>query len=188
MTAAIRCDDPVIFVEHRLLHGERGDVPEAAYEVQPGQARVLAEGRHVTLVGISHMATQCLRARTVLAASGIDAEVVDPVWLAPLDMATILRSAKRTGHLLVVDNAWTSCGASAEILARTFEDPQAATTVTARRLGFAPVTCPTTRPLEDLYYPDARSIAAAAERLVRGTLPASTGERVHDTVDFRGPF
>lgn len=188
LISAIRDRDPVIFVEHRLLHTMSGPVPEALYEVPPGQARVLAPGRDATLVGISFMAVECLRARALLAGAGLDVEVIDPVWLSPLDIDTIVESVRRTGSLLVVDNGWTSCGASAEIVARVAERLQGLP-VRLQRLGFAPVTCPTTKNLEDLYYPNPRRIAECVHRLARGSSPAlASPDAALDAGDFRGPF
>ena len=94
-----------------------------------------------------------------------------------------------TGKLVVVDNGWTTCGASAEILAGVAERLQDRRP-RVQRLGFAPVTCPTTRNLEDLFYPDAPRIAAAAYALVRGRAPSwTTSSPVPpEIVEFRGPF
>src|SRR5207237_157772 len=108
-------------VEHRLLHFQRGPVPEAAYTVEPGKARVPHPGDDVTVVGISYMQTECLRAAKYLEAVGVRAEVIDPIWLSPLDLDTIAESVERTGRLLVVDSAWTNCGAAAEIVAQVAE-------------------------------------------------------------------
>src|SRR3954468_9557956 len=156
LIAAIRDDNPVIFVEHRLLYYTDAYVPTPSYEVPFGQARVVASGDDVTLVGISHMVLECLRARELLADVGISAEVIDPISLMPLDMATIRDSVARTRRLLVVDNDWTTCGASAEILAAVAEsDLMDGGSLRLRRLGYAPVTCPTTSSLEPLFYPDA---------------------------------
>ena len=92
-----------------------------AYEVAFGKARVCTAGDDITIVGISNMLVECLRAHELLADIGIDAEVIDPISLVPLDIDTIVQSVRRTGRLLVVDNAWTNCGASAEIVARVAE-------------------------------------------------------------------
>ena len=121
LIAAIRDDNPVIMIEHRMLHNVRGVVPEESYEIPYGKARVLSPGKDVTIVGISHMALECVRAKHLLEAAGIDAEVIDPVSLSPLDIETIAASVERTGRLLVVDTGWLSCGASSEILAEVFE-------------------------------------------------------------------
>src|SRR5205814_9202299 len=166
LSAAVRDDNPVLFVEHRLLHFQKGPVPAADYTVPPGKARLTARGEDITLVGISWMQVECLRARHYLAEVGIRAEVIDPVWLSPLDMDTIVESVERTGRLLVVDTAWTCCGASAEIVAAVGERLQGIRDLKLKRLGFAPTTCPTTSSLEELFYPNARTIAAAARNLV----------------------
>jgi pyruvate dehydrogenase E1 component beta subunit len=190
MIAAIRDDNPVIFVEHRMLYNHRGVVPEAAYAVPFGKARILQEGGDVTIVAISHMVVEALRAAAHLQARGVQAEVIDPVSLAPLDIETITRSAAKTGRLLIVDNAWTACGASAEILAQVVERLQDTRTVKVRRMGFAPVPCPTTKPLENLFYPNARTIAATAYDLLQGTpqhwLPE--GAEAVEIAAFKGPF
>jgi pyruvate/2-oxoglutarate/acetoin dehydrogenase E1 component len=190
LIAAVRDDNPVLYVEHRLLHFQSGPVPEGDYAVPPGRARVTAAGDDVTLVGISHMQTECLAARRYLEAVGVRAEVMDPIWLSPLDVETVAASAEKTGRLVVVDNGWTTCGAGAEIVARVAERLMAVRDLRVRRLGFAPVTCPTTPSLEACFYPNARTIAAAARDLVEG---AETGWMPAEDpglqrVEFRGPF
>jgi pyruvate/2-oxoglutarate/acetoin dehydrogenase E1 component len=190
LIAAIRDDNPVIFVEHRLLHFQHGPVPEEPYTVLPGKARVTAAGQDITIVGISSMQAECLAANHYLSEIGIHAEVIDPIWLSPLDTETMLASVEKTGRLLVVDNGWTCCGAGAEIVAHVAERLMAVREVRVRRFGFAPVTCPTTPVLENLFYPNARTIAAAARDLVEG---AETGwipeERPSlKSLEFKGPF
>lgn len=187
---AIRDNDPVMYVEHRLLHFQKGPVPEPSYMVPPGKARITAEGRDVTLVGISYMQVECLRARRYLETVGIQAEVIDPIWLSPLDMDTIAESVCKTGRLCVVDNGWTTCGASAEIAVRAVERLQGAREVRIRRMGFAPVTCPPTPTLEELYYPNARTIARAAYDLVSGGKNGWLPEERADLqeIQFKGPF
>jgi acetoin:2,6-dichlorophenolindophenol oxidoreductase subunit beta len=189
LAAAVRDDNPVLYVEHRLLHSQTGPVPEAPYVVGPGPARVTAAGDDVTLVGISQMQAECLAARKHLASIGLKAEVIDPVWLSPLDVGPIVESAEKTGRLLVVDNGWVSCGAGSEIVAQVAERLLGARDVRMKRMGFAPVTCPTTPSLEAHFYPNSRSIAAAARDLVEG---AKTGWMPDDTdpqqEEFKGPF
>jgi pyruvate/2-oxoglutarate/acetoin dehydrogenase E1 component len=190
LIAAVRDDNPVLYVEHRLLHSRRGPVPAEPYAVGPGKARVTAPGEDVTLVGISYMQTECLRAHSYLREVGVRAEVIDPIWLSPLDSDTIVESVEKTGRLLVVDTAWTNCGASAEIVARVAERLQGVRDLSLRRLGFAPTTCPTTPALEELFYPNARTIAGAARDLVEGKvtgwLPEERSELT--SVEFKGPF
>jgi pyruvate/2-oxoglutarate/acetoin dehydrogenase E1 component len=177
LLAAIADDNPVLYVEHRLLHFQNGPVPESSYEVRPGRARVVTEGADITLVGISYMQLECYRAQQYLGGCGIAAEVIDPIWLSPLDIDTIVQSVDKTGRLLVVDNAWPVCGAAAEIIAQVVERSKRQSTPMVRRMGFAPVTCPPTPTLEELYYPNARRIAATAHTMVRNDDAWMPGER-----------
>ena len=191
LIASIRDDNPVLFVEHRLLHTIQSDVPESPYTVPFGRARVLAAGGDVTIVAISYMVVEALRARDSLESVGIGAEVIDPVSLSPLDIDTIASSVRKTGRLLVIDCGWMTCGAGAEIVAAVVERLQGERDVRVRRLGFEPVVCPTTKALEDLFYPNARSIASEAYALRSGAKP---GSWVPDDIStrplaaFKGPF
>ncbi|MCB0064482.1 MAG: alpha-ketoacid dehydrogenase subunit beta [Caldilineaceae bacterium] len=184
---AIRDNNPVMYVEHRILHFQRGYVPEEPYTVAPGKARIAVQGNDITLVGISQMQLECLRAQKYLADVGIQAEVIDPIWLSPLDIDTIVESVRKTKRLCVVDTAWTSCGASAEIVAQVAERLQ---NIQVHRMGFAPVICPPTPPLEDLFYPNAQRIAAQAHDMVNnrvtGWMPELRDERKE--IEFKGPF
>ncbi len=192
MIAAIRDDNPVIFVEHRLLYPTEAYVPEEPYAVELGRARVCAKGSDITLVGISNMVMECLRAQELAAEAGVQAEVIDPVSLVPLDIDTIIESANRTGRLLVVDNAWTNCGASAEIVARVSESPKALRGIEMARMGFAPTTCPPSPLIEQEFYPNPVKIAAQIHRMVRpgdaGWAPDATRAALAYQLQFRGPF
>jgi pyruvate/2-oxoglutarate/acetoin dehydrogenase E1 component len=192
LIAAIRDDNPVIFVEHRLLYFTDAFVPEELYEVPFGKARVCTRGNDITLVGISNMLMECLRAHEILADIGIAAEVIDPISLVPLDIDTIVQSVRRTGRLLVVDNAWTTCGASAEIVARVVEQAQNGKPIQIRRMGYAPTTCPTTPVLEQAFYPDPGKIAQEAYAMVRSGAPSWHPDperaKLAYQVKFRGSF
>ncbi len=190
LVQAIRDDDPVIFVEHRMLYAQRGPVSEDLFSVPFGRARTLAPGQDVTIVGISHMAIEAMRAHTLLAEVGVSAEVIDPVSLSPLDIGSIAASVSKTGRLLVVDTSWTMCGAGAEIVTAVLEKLQGERHIQFKRLGYAPVPCPTTKNLENLYYPSAATIAQSAYALVRGHAdkwePRNT--EAPELVEFKGPF
>jgi acetoin:2,6-dichlorophenolindophenol oxidoreductase subunit beta len=188
---AIRDDDPVIFVEHRLLYDTEAPVPEADFAVPFGRARVCRRGADVTIVGISAMLPECLGAAELLARAGVEAEVIDPISLSPLDVDTIAASVERTRRLLVVDTAWTMCGASAEIVAAVAERLGGGGALSLQRMGHAPATCPTSPWLEAEYYPDMRKIAAHAFAMARPNAaawvpPADTGGMTRKP--FRGPF
>ena len=190
LTAAIRDDNPVLYVEHRLLHFQKGPVPEQSYTVMPGKSRIMTIGDDITIVGISYMQVECLRAAKHLEEIGIKAEVIDPIWLSPLDIDTIAESVERTGRLLVVDTAWLNCGAASEIVAQVAERLQGVRDLRLKRMGFAPTTCPTTPVLEELFYPNARTIAATARDLVEdgpcGWLPDERTDL--RSIEFKGPF
>ncbi|HEX4999460.1 MAG TPA: transketolase C-terminal domain-containing protein [Terriglobia bacterium] len=192
MIAAIRDDNPTIFVEHRLLYPTEAYTPEEPFTVEFGRARIAVEGSDITIVGISNMVLECLRAQELLAKVGIRAEVIDPISLAPLDTDTITASARRTGRLLVVDNAWLPCGASAEILARVAESAGAGSGIAMARMGFAPSPCPPSPPLEREFYPNPVEIAAKAHSMTRQNAPYwepdAESAALSYQLQFRGPF
>lgn len=186
---SIRDDNPVLFIEHRLLYYQRGYVPAENYTVPFGKARILAPGKDITLVGVSQMAIECLRARQYLKEIHIDAEVIDLVSLSPLDIETIHDSVLKTKRLIVLDNAWMTCGAGAEIVTQLVER-NIPRDVAIKRMGFAPVPCPTTPSLEKLFYPDAKTIALNAyQMLFSGKRAWQPCTELHlEEVEFKGPF
>ncbi len=188
LIAAIRDNNPVIYIEHRLLHFQKGNVPLDSYTVKPGMARVAIKGSDITLVGISHMQVEALRAQKYLEEKGVYAEIIDPIWLNPLDIQTIVDSVSKTGRLLVADNDWTNCGMSAEIIIQVMERiPD--TKIQIHRMGFAPATCPPTPTLEDLFYPNGRSIAAKAYTMITGKQDWFPDEKADlKSIEFKGPF
>jgi 2-oxoisovalerate dehydrogenase E1 component len=123
---ALRCNDPILFLEPRELLGIKGPVPTDDYEIPFGQAAVVREGTDLTLVAIGRMVPQALEAGRRLAAEGISIEVIDPRTVAPLDTGTILESVAKTGRLLIVDECFAPYGIGAEIAAqvsdRVFDD------------------------------------------------------------------
>lgn len=192
MIAAIRDDNPVIFMEHRLLYPTTTEVDIAPFALTPGKARICTHGDDVTIVGVSSMVQEVIRAAELLGEVGVRAEVIDPIWLQPLDIETIAASASRTGRLLVVDNGWTMCGAAAEIIAGVIERAGPDARIRVERMGFAPTTCPTSPWLENHFYPNPGTIAAAAWRLARpgeaSWAPDPERTKLIYQVQFKGPF
>jgi pyruvate/2-oxoglutarate/acetoin dehydrogenase E1 component len=188
LIAAIRDNNPVLFLEHRTLHRQEGYVPEESYDVPLGQARVLAPGQDVTIVAISWMAVEAMRARAYLASQGISAEIVDPVTISPLDIATIRASAAKTGRVLVVDCGWVGFGVSAEIVAQLSEGRGQRPEV--YRMGFEPTPCPPSPPLEHRFYPNGTSIAQFVQAGILGGDPswAPDAPVYPEQLEFRGPF
>jgi len=191
MIAAIRDNNPVIFMEHRMLYNNTGYVPEESYEIPFGKARILDEGDDVTIVGISHAVVDCTRAKHHLDEIGLSAEVIDPVTLTPLDMDTITASVEKTKRLLVVDTGWLNCGASSEIITQLIERLGGKCEFTVKRSGFASTPCPTTKPLENAFYPNGRTIAQDAYELIKGkdAKPWEPhAEEAKEIAEFKGPF
>ena len=112
---AIRDDDPVIFAEHKMLYDVSGDVPEESYAIPFGEANIVREGGDVTIVAFGRMVNTALEAAEELAASGIEAEVIDPRTTSPLDTDTILESVENTGRLVVVDESNPRCSLASDI-------------------------------------------------------------------------
>lgn len=189
LISAIRDNNPVIFVEHRLLYYQKGYCPRGPFTMDFGKARILSRGRDITLVGISHMAVECLRAKRYLQEKGIEAEVIDPVTLSPLDMERIEKSVIKTRKLIVVDNAWIPCGAGAEIISRIMENNSGGDFI-FKRMGFAFTPCPTTPALEGSFYPNAKMIAAQAYKMLypkAGQWKPKANLKIEE-VEFNGPF
>ncbi len=126
MKHALRCNDPVLFLEPRELLGMKGPVPTEDYEIPFGQAVVVREGTDLTLVAVGRMVPMAVEAAKKFAATGASIEVIDPRTVSPLDTATILQSVTKTGRLLIVDECFAPYGIGAEIAAqvsdRGFDD------------------------------------------------------------------
>lgn len=168
LVAAVRDPNPVVYVDDRWLYSERGDVPEELYEVPIGKGIVRREGRDVTLISWSHMAAECMKAAVSLAQEGVEAEVVDLRSLKPWDKALVLESVRRTGRAVVADGAWATCGAAAEVAAALAGEGFRHLKAGVARVTLPDAPAPMSRPLEKAYYPDARTVAAAARAVVAG--------------------
>jgi pyruvate dehydrogenase E1 component beta subunit len=188
LRAAIRDDNPVIFLEHRWLYDVRGEVDDEVRGAL-GTAAVCRTGSDVTIAACSWMTVEALQAARILAGAGVETEVIDVRSVAPLDGETIFASVRRTGRLVIADYDWTFCGFSAELAAQATEHCFSALRAAPVRLGFAAVPCPTTRPLETLFYPSAREIVGAVERLL-GLPPIDLTGEVFNEYErrFKGPF
>jgi 2-oxoisovalerate dehydrogenase E1 component len=163
---ALRCNDPVIFLEHRELLSLKGPVPREPYEIPFGQAAIVRPGRDVTVVALCLMVQRTLKVCEQLAGEGISVELIDPRTVAPLDTDTIAASVQKTGRLLIVDEAFGLYGIGAEIAARladvAFNDLDAP----IRRLNGAHTPTPYSPPLEAAVVPAAEAIARAIRDLV----------------------
>jgi 2-oxoisovalerate dehydrogenase E1 component len=164
---ALRCDDPVLFLEHREILQIKGPVPDGDYEIDFGKARVVREGQHVTVVALARMVHQALAACAELEGEGISVEIVDPRTVAPLDAESILKSVHKTGRLLIVDEPPAPYGFSAEVAARVAADGFNDLDAPIRRLTGAFCPTPYSPALEAAVVPSPGDIAAAVRELMK---------------------
>lgn len=167
MIEAIRNDNPVIFVEHKKLYIEKGDVPEESYTIPFGQAEIKREGSDVTIVATHALVLRSLNAAEEAAKEGIEVEIVDPRTLVPLDRKTILDSVKKTGRLLVADEGQRTCGVAAEISAMVAEEAIYYLKAPIARVCSPDTPVPFSPPLEQAYIPDVKDLLPAIKRLMQ---------------------
>jgi pyruvate dehydrogenase E1 component beta subunit len=164
LIAAVNDGNPVIYIEDRWLYEVTGNVPDEMYETPIGKAQVRTEGTDVTVVAASWMNLVVSKALPLLAAEGISVEHIDLVTAKPWDRETILRSVRKTGRLVVADSGWTTCGLASEIAAGIGELAFGDLEAPIRRFALPDVPAPTSRTLENVYYPGPEQLVA----LVRG--------------------
>lgn len=170
LKTAIRLDDPVIFVEHKLLYNTEGPVPEEEYTIPFGVADVKREGTDCTVVATSRTVLMALKAAEVLEKEGISVEVVDPRTLFPLDTETIVQSVKKTSRLVVAHEAPERGGFGAEVVAQIAERAFAYLDAPIQRVCGPSVPAPFARHLENSIIVDEQKIADRVRQLVRGEL------------------
>jgi acetoin:2,6-dichlorophenolindophenol oxidoreductase subunit beta len=190
MIEAIRDDNPVIFIEHRWLYYAVDEVPEEPYTVPIGKGNILRKGSDLSVIATSWMNVEALRAADVLMEKhGVSLEVVDPRTIAPLDEKTLVASVAKTGRCLVADYDWLHCGFGAEVAARISKECFGSLKCPVERIGFAFAPCPSSRPLENCYYPDAVTIIRTAEQML-GLLPADISDQEFFSYErkFKGPY
>ena len=166
LKSAIRDDNPVIFLEHKVLYFSKGPVPEGEYTLPLGVADIKREGQHVTVVGVHTMVGKALRAAEQLTEEGIELEVIDPRTLVPLDEQTIVDSVKKTGRLIVSHEAYTRGGYGAEIVSRVIEAAFDYLDAPPLRVCAKDVPVPYSAALETAALPQVEDLVAAARALV----------------------
>jgi pyruvate/2-oxoglutarate/acetoin dehydrogenase E1 component len=166
LIASIRDDNPVVFLEHKMLYNTTGPVPAGDHTVPLGVADRKRDGRHVTVVGLHTMVLKALQAADRLAAEGIELEVVDPRTLVPLDVQTIIESVRKTGRLIVAHEAYERCGIGAEIVTQVITAAFDALDAPPVRLCGANVPVPYSGALEAAALPQVDHIVTAARQLM----------------------
>ncbi|MEW6610782.1 MAG: transketolase C-terminal domain-containing protein [Patescibacteria group bacterium] len=190
LKSAIRDDNPVLVVEQRWLYDTPGEVPSDPDYLEPiGAPRRIREGSDITVVGISWMVVEAVKAAEILVQRGVQVEVIDPRTISPLDYTMIYASVKKTGYCIVADYDWLTCGFSAEVAARVQEHCFRELKSPVTRVGFAETPCPTTRPLENRFYSNAVNIIRTIEQKLGLLETDLRGEEFYSYENkFKGPF
>jgi acetoin:2,6-dichlorophenolindophenol oxidoreductase subunit beta len=185
LASAIEDPNPVVVVENKALYFRREMVPDPPEPIAIGRAHIVRSGRHLTIVATSRLVGDALEAADRLAAEGVEAEVIDPRTLVPLDMETIADSVRRTGRAVVAHEAVTVGGFGAEITAQLQEAAFDFLEAPIQRVGapFTPV--PVSPPAEDAYRPGAEEVCAAARRAIEWDQPAAAAPSGADPVAAR---
>jgi pyruvate dehydrogenase E1 component beta subunit len=170
LKTAIRDNNPVVIFEDKLMYQDKAEVPEEEYLIPFGEASVLQEGNQISLIGTSSMRQVCEEAASILGKENISVEVIDPRTLVPLDEKTILKSAKKTGRVIVVDEGHQNFGVTAEIASRISEKAFYYLDAPVIRMGAMDVPVPFSPVLEDITVPTAEKVASNARKLVSGDL------------------
>ncbi|HYU19916.1 MAG TPA: alpha-ketoacid dehydrogenase subunit beta [Chloroflexota bacterium] len=166
LKTAIRDDNPVIFLEHKVLYFTKGEVPEEEYTIPFGAAEVKREGTDVTVVGIHTQVLEALKAADVLAEDGVSVEVIDPRTVSPLDVDAIVQSVKKTGRLVVSHQAYEQGGIGGEIIARVVDAAFDYLDAPPQRVCGKNVPIPYSQPLERAALPYQEEIVDAVRRII----------------------
>jgi pyruvate dehydrogenase E1 component beta subunit len=166
LKAAIRSQDPILFIEHATLYQTRGEVPEGDYIVPIGKSTVQRPGKDVTIVTYSKMLEISLKAADQLAKEGIEAEIVDLRSLRPLDMDPVLESFKKTNRAVIVEEGWKSFGVGSEVSARIYEEAFDYVDAPIKRVAQAEVPLPYNRTLEQAALPKVEDVVAAVKEVL----------------------
>ena len=166
LKAAIRSNDPVLFLEHATLYQQRGEVPEGDYVIPIGKSKVQRPGKDVTIVTYSKGLEISMKAADELARQGIEAEIVDLRSLRPLDMDPVIESFKRTNRAVVVEEGWKSFGVGAEVSARIYEQAFDYVDAPVRRVAQKEVPLPYNRTLEQSALPQVADVVAAVKEVL----------------------
>jgi len=166
LKAAIRSDDPILFIEHATLYQVRGEVPEDDYTLPIGKSKIQRPGRDVTIVTYSKMLDVSKKAAVQLAKQGIEVEIVDLRTLRPLDMGPVIESFKKTNRAVIVEEGWRSYGVGSEIAARIYEEAFDYVDAPIQRVAQKEVPLPYNRTLEQLALPQVEDVMQAVKEVI----------------------
>lgn len=166
LKSAVRDDNPVVFLEHKVQYAEKGDVPDGEHVVPFGLANVVRSGQHVTIVAVQRMVGVALSAAEALAKENISCEVIDPRTLVPLDLETIVTSVKKTGRLITVEEAPHAGGWGSEVASRVTDEAIWYLEGPVIRVTMGAGMIPFSQPLEDYVIPNKDRVIAAVRRIL----------------------
>ena len=168
MLQAIADNNPVLFLDHRQIYNQKGNVPQSMYTIPFGKGVIRKEGTDVTIVGISAMLPEALKAAEKLDMMGISAEVVDLRSIKPYDQSLILQSVRKTRHLVIADTGWKTGGVAAEIATEVYAQAFSSLDSPIARVALPDLPTPAAYTLEDVYYKNAEDIVQAVRQLMAG--------------------
>ena len=166
LKAAIRSNDPVLFIEQATLYQVRGEVPDGDYTIPIGQSKIQRPGRDVTIVTYSKMLETSTKAAEQLAGEGIEAEIVDLRSLRPLDMEPVLESFKKTNRCVIVEEGWRSFGVGSEVASRLYEQAFDYADAPIQRVAQKEVPLPYNRNLEQMALPQVEDVVRAVKEVL----------------------
>ncbi len=166
LKTAIRCNDPVLFIEHALMYQVRGEVPEGDFTIPIGKSKIQRPGKDVTIVTYSRGLELSMKAADRLVKEGIDPEIVDLRTLRPLDMGPVIESFKKTNRAVIVEEGWLSYGVGAEIQSRIYEQAFDYVDAPIKRVAQKEVPLPYNRTLEQLALPQVEDVVAAVKEVL----------------------
>ena len=167
LKAAIRSDDPVLYIENATIYQQRGEVPDGDFLIPIGKSKIQREGSHVTLVTYSKMVQYSMQAAEQLSKEGVEVEVVDLRSLRPLDMDPVIESVKKTNRAVIAEEGWKSFGVGAEIAARIYQDAFDYVDAPIQRVAQKEVPLPYNRRLEQLALPQVVDIVQAVREVMK---------------------
>jgi pyruvate/2-oxoglutarate/acetoin dehydrogenase E1 component len=169
LLASIADEDPVMFIEHRWLYDQSENVPENMYAVEIGKGRVVRKGTDATILAISHMVPEALRAAKILEEEhGVGCEIIDPRTLSPLDEKIIVKSVKKTGRLLIADYGWKTGGVAAQVASVIAEKAFGDLKAPIQRICLPDAPTPGAPNLEAVFYPGVEDIVRLVRRMWKG--------------------
>jgi pyruvate dehydrogenase E1 component beta subunit len=190
LISSIRDDNPIVFIEHRWLYYQKGDVPVTPYTVPIGHPLLLQTGEDLTIVAVSWLNVEAKKAADILKRkANINVEIIDLRSISPIDIDIIEQSVNKTGRCIIADNDWTFCGVGSEIASQIYERCLSKLKCPIERVGFSNSPCPTARHLEDAFYPNAYTIIKSAEKIMKINPIDMDGESMYSFENkFKGPF